>query len=281
VIDLHTHTTASDGSYSPTELIHLAQQSGLEAIAVTDHDTLAGLDEAAQAAASVDIELVPGVEFSCKIPVGTLHMLGYFIDQGNPDLDNLLTEMIASRAQRNPHIVVKLNQLGYELTMADVHAQTNSPIVSRLHIAQAMLQRGYVRSIDEAFGRFLGDTGSAYVQRAEPSPTEAINAIHSAGGLAVVAHAIHLRAANEKQLTARLTELADLGLNGIEVWYSEHSAELTDQLWRFCRKADLAAVGGSDFHGSAKPHIKLGLGRGGLNIPLEILHRLKSRLNRR
>ena len=281
MIDLHTHTTASDGSYSPTELIQLAQQSGLEAIALTDHDTLTGLAEAAQAAASVDIELVPGVEFSCEVPVGTLHMLGYFVDRGNPDLDNLLTEMIASRARRNPKIVAKLNHLGYELTMDDVHAQANSPIVSQLHIAQAMLQRGYVRSIDEAFGRFLGDNGSAYVRRVEPSPAKAIDAVHSAGGLAVVAHAIHLRAANEKELIGRLTELADLGLDGVEVWYPEHNADLTDQLWRFCRRADLAAVGGSDFHGSAKPHIKLGTGRGSLNIPLEILHRLKGRLSGR
>ena len=259
----------------------MAQQSGLEAIALTDHDTLTGLAEAAQAAASVDIELVPGVEFSCEVPVGTLHMLGYFVDRGNPDLDNLLTEMIASRARRNPKIVAKLNHLGYELTMDDVHAQANSPIVSRLHIAQAMLQRGYVRSIDEAFGRFLGDNGSAYVRRVEPSPAKAIDAVHSAGGLAVVAHAIHLRAANEKELIGRLTELADLGLDGVEVWYPEHNADLTDQLWRFCRRADLAAVGGSDFHGSAKPHIKLGTGRGSLNIPLEILHRLKGRLSGR
>ena len=278
MIDLHTHTTASDGTCSPTELMYLAQQSGLEAIAVTDHDTISGLAEAQQAAASADLELVPGVEFSCKVQVGTLHMLGYFIDHGNPDLDNLLTEMVASRAQRNPRIVAKLNELGYELTMADVHAQASSPIVSRLHIAQAMLQRGYVRSVDEAFGRFLGDDGSAHVDRVEPIPQQAIDVIHAAGGLAVAAHPVHLRAANERQLTARLTELADLGLDGIEVWYPEHNADLTDQLWRFCRKADLAAVGGSDFHGSAKPHIKLGIGRGSLNIPLEILHRLKTRL---
>ena len=278
MIDLHTHTTASDGSFSPTELIQLAQQSGLEAIAVTDHDTVAGLAEAQQAAASTDLELVPGVEFSCKVEVGTLHMLGYFIDQANPDLDNLLAEMVASRARRNPQIVAQLNQLGYELTMDDVHAEASSPIVSRLHIAQAMLHRGYVRSLDEAFGRFLGDDGPAYAKRVEPAPAQAIDIIHQAGGLAVVAHPVHLRAANEKQLTARLKELADLGLDGIEVWYPEHNADLTDQLWRFCRKADLAAVGGSDFHGSAKPHIKLGIGRGGLNIPLEILHRLKSRL---
>ena len=260
--------------------MRLAQQLGLEAIAVTDHDTLAGLAEAQQAAASADVELVTGVEFSCKVEVGTLHMLGYFLDQGNPDLDNLLTEMVASRARRNPQMVAKLNQLGYELTMADVHAQASSPIVSRLHIAQAMLQRGYVRSIDEAFGRFLGDDGSAYVQRAEPRPAEAISVIHSAGGLAVVAHPVHLRAKTEQQLTARLMELVDFGLDGVEVWYPEHTAGLTDQLWRFCRKADLAAVGGSDFHGSAKPHIALGVGRGSLNIPLEILHRLKARLNR-
>ena len=278
MIDLHTHTTASDGSYSPTELMRLAHQSGLEAIAVTDHDTLAGLDEAKQAAQSLDMEFVPGVEFSCHCSPGTLHMLGYFIGKGNPDLDSLLAAMIASRSRRNPQMVAKLNELGYELTMDDVLACASSSIVSRLHIAQAMLQKSYVRSIEEAFGRFLGDASRAYVQQDEPEPAQAIDAIHSAGGLAAVAHPIHLRAANERELTARLKELADMGLDGIEVWYPEHNADLTDQLWRFCRKADLAAVGGSDFHGSAKTHIALGTGRGSLNIPLEILNRLKSRL---
>ena len=278
MIDLHTHTTASDGSESPAQLVRLAHQLGLEALAITDHDTTVGLAGAQQAATSIDLELIAGLELACQSDVGTLHMLGYFIDPHSRDLDGLLTEMIASRARRNPQIVAKLNELGYELTMADVQAQASGPIISRLHIAQAMLHKGYVRSLDEAFGRFLGDTGSAYVQRVEPTPARAIDTIHSAGGLAVVAHPVHLRAANERQLTARLTELADVGLDGVEVWYPEHTAGLTDQLWRFCCKADLAAVGGSDFHGSAKPHIQLGTGRGSLNIPLEILHRLKSRL---
>ena len=279
MIDLHTHTTASDGSYSPTELIQLAQQLHLQAIAVTDHDTVAGLDEAQRTAASIDdLEVVPGLELACLSEVGTLHMLGFFIDPASQALQDLLERMINSRARRNPQIVAKLNELGYEITMADVLAQASSSIVSRLHIALAMVQKNYVRSVEEAFGRFLGDTGSAYVKRVEPAPAEAIDIIHSAGGLAVVAHPVHLRAANERQLTARLAELADVGLDGIEVWYPEHTADLTAQLWRFCQRAHLAAVGGSDFHGSAKSHISLGTGRGSLSIPLEILNLLKSRL---
>ena len=144
-----------------------------------------------------------------------------------------------------------------------------------------MLAKKYVRSTDEAFGRFLGDQGSAYVHRIEPSPGEAIDVIHQAGGLAVIAHPVHLRAAGERELTSRLKELAEAGLDGVEVWYSEHNAELTDQLWRFCQRSGLAAVGGSDFHGSAKAHIKLGAGRSGMNIPLEVLNRLRSRLHGR
>ncbi|NIA07771.1 MAG: PHP domain-containing protein [Actinobacteria bacterium] len=280
MIDLHTHTAASDGTYSPAELMHLAAESGLEAIAVTDHDTISGLAEAEQAAASIDVELVPGVEFSCKVEVGTLHLLGYFIDCADPGLRELLDGMVASRAQRNPRIISKLNELGYEITLDDARVHASSQLISRLHIALAMVQKKYVRSIEEAFGRFLGDDGSAHADRGEPMPQQAIDIIHGAGGLAVAAHPVHFRASNEGQLTARLRELADFGLDGVEVWYPEHSVDLTDQLWRFCRKADLAAVGGSDFHGSAKPHIKLGVGRGGLNIPLEILHRLKSRLDR-
>ena len=278
MIDLHTHTTASDGSYSPTELVQLARQSNLQAIAVTDHDTVAGLAEARQAASEIDLELVNGVEMSCQIQTGTLHMLGYFIDPENQPLQGLLDQLVNSRKKRNPQIVAKLNELGYEMSIAEVQAQAAGPIVSRLHIARVMLEKGFVRSIDEAFGRFLGDKGSAYVQRIEPEPSRAIKLIHQAGGLAVVAHPVHLRGDNERELSKKLKDLAELGLDGVEVWYPEHTAEITEQLWRICQRLDLAPVGGSDFHGSAKGHIQLGVGRGGLNIPLEILDRLKSRL---
>lgn len=280
VIDLHTHTTASDGSYSPIELIRLARQAGLEAIAITDHDTVAGLAEGQKAAGDVGIEFVNGVELGCESQVGTLHLLGYFIDGGNRALGDLLKRMVVSRRERNPKIVAKLNELGYRMTMEQVRAQASSSIVSRLHIAMAMVENNYVRSLDEAFGRFLGNDGPAYVKRDEPSPTEAINIIHAAGGLAIVAHPVHLRAASEEELNDRLKQLAEVGLDGVEVWYPEHSAELTDQLWRFCQRSGLAAVGGSDFHGAGKEYIKLGIGRGGLNIPLEILDRLKGQLRR-
>ena len=279
MIDLHTHTTASDGSYSPTELVQLAKQSQLEAIAITDHDTVAGLAEAQQAARTAQLELVSGVELACESKIGTLHLLGYFIDRGNQVLKDLLSQMVASRQQRNPQIIAKLNELGFQITMEQVQAQASSPIVSRLHIAMAMVQNNYVRNLDEAFGRFLGDDGPAYVKRVEPSPAQAVNIIHTAGGLAVVAHPVHLRAASEQELTARLKQLADLGLDGVEVWYPEHSTEMTAQLWRFCRQSGLAAVGGSDFHGAGKEHIKLGVGRGGMNIPLEILNSLRRRID--
>lgn len=280
MIDLHTHTTASDGSYSPTELVSLANQAGLQAIAVTDHDTLAGLAEAEKAAGKYGLELIPGLELACKTQAGTLHMLGYFLDPANDDLRNLLQAMIESRRQRNPLIVARLNHLGYDISMEEVRARASSPIISRLHIGLLMLDKNYVRSVDEAFGRFLGRDGSAYVQRQEPAPAEAIKVIHSAGGLAVLAHAVHLQATNERQLNRRIEDLADVGLDGLEVWYPEHNAKLTSQLWRICNRLDLAAVGGSDFHGTGKEHIKLGIGRGGLNIPIEILDRLKSRLSK-
>ena len=278
MIDLHTHTTASDGSYSPTELVHLAEQSNLEALAITDHDTVAGLSEASEAASRAKLEVINGVELACNVQAGTLHMLGYFIDPENRPLQDLLEQLVDSRKQRNPQIIAKLNELGYEITMEQVRAHASGPIISRLHIALEMLEKRFVRSIDEAFGRFLGDNGSAYVKRIEPEPAQAITLIHQAGGLAVVAHPFHLRAADEQELGKKLKDLALLGLDGVEVWYPEHTAEITEQLWRICQRLDLAAVGGSDFHGAAKQHIKLGTGRGGLNIPLEILDRLKSRL---
>ena len=278
MIDLHTHTTASDGSCSPSELVELAKAIGVEALAVTDHDTVAGLAEAHQAADQRNLELINGVELACSAAVGTLHMLGYFIEPDNRPLQDLLDQLVDSRKKRNPQIIAKLNDLGYEITMEQVRAHASGPIISRLHIALEMLEKRFVRSIDEAFGRFLGDNGSAYVKRIEPEPSEAIELIHQAGGLAVVAHPVLLRAGDERELGKKLKGLADLGLDGVEVWYPEHTAKITEQLWRICQRLDLAAVGGSDFHGAVKQHIKLGIGRGSLNIPLEILDRLKSRL---
>ena len=280
MIDLHTHTTASDGSYSPTELVGLAEGLNLQALAVTDHDTVAGLAEAVEAARQSRLELINGVELACRVGVGTLHMLGYFIDPDDGALGELLGQMVESRRERNPQIVAKLNELGYEISMAEVRAQASGPIVSRLHIGLVMFEKGYVDNVNEAFSRFLGDDGLAYVKRVEPEPGEVIELIHGAGGLAVVAHPVHLRCGDEQELTKKLKEFAELGLDGVEVWYPEHTAEMTERLWRISQRLDLAAVGGSDFHGSAKEHIKLGTGRGGLNIPLEILDRLKGRLSR-
>ena len=279
MIDLHTHTTASDGSCSPKELVELARQAHLEALAVTDHDTLAALPEARQAADAAGIEFVPGLELACRARRGTLHMLGYFIDHRSEALARLLAELIESRKVRNPRIIARLNELGYQMTMDQVRARAGGDIISRLHIAMVMAEKGYVRSIDEAFGRFLGTEGSAYVQRIEPEPSQAIQAIHQAEGLAVLAHPVHLQARNLPELNSRIEELAELGLDGLEVWYPEHDQKLTSELWRICQRLDLAPVGGSDFHGAGKSHIKLGRGRGGMNIPLEILHRLKTRLS--
>lgn len=278
MIDLHTHTTASDGSYSPTKLLELAKNAGVEALALTDHDTVAGLAEARQAASRVEIEFVDGVELACASAKGTLHMLGYFIDPRSKALSELLKELIESRQVRNPKILARLNELGYPLGMEEVQAQAGSDIISRLHIALAMTAKNYVRSVDEAFGRFLGTEGAAFVRRFEPQPEHAIEVIHRAGGLAVLAHAMHLQAGNQQELAERIGQLAELGLDGLEVWYPEHDAGLTGQLWQLCQRLNLAAVGGSDFHGVGKPHIKLGVGRGGLNIPVEILDRLKQRL---
>lgn len=280
MIDLHTHTTASDGSCSPTELVHLAKQTPLEALAVTDHDTLAGLPEAQEAAQGLDLELIPGLELACQTQVGTMHMLGYFIDRTNPDLQTLLADLVASRRRRNPQIVARLNELGYQMTMEEVRARASSTIVSRLHMALLMVEKDYVRSVEEAFAHFLGTDGTAYVKRDEPTPARAIETIHAAGGLAVLAHPVHLQATNERELNRRIEDLADVGLDGLEVWYPEHNTGLTAQLWRICNRLDLAAVGGSDFHGSGKSHIKLGLGRGALNIPVQILDLLKDRLGR-
>jgi hypothetical protein len=278
LIDLHVHTSASDGELSPGEVVHAAKEAGLGAIAVTDHDTVAGLPDALAAGRRENLEVVPGVEISAEFPGGTMHILGYFIDFTSVPFLAALREFQRNRAERNPRILAKLAALGLPLEYGAVLAKARGETVGRPHIAAAMIETGYVRSADEAFGKYLARGAPAYVERRRATPQEAIRLVHEAGGAAVLAHPRQL---NRPMLEIRraVAQLAELGLQGLEVYHTDHTADETRAYRLWADELGLVATGGTDFHGGRiRDGTRLGVGRGNLRIPYEILAQLRQHL---
>ncbi len=274
-IDLHTHTTASDGSLSPEELVRHAKQQGVSALAVTDHDSVAGLTRAATEGERQGVEIIPGIEISCLYGKVELHVLGYFINAQDPRLQATLPKYLASRNNRNPRIVKRLRELGCDLTYEDVMAFAGPATVGRPHIAQVLLRKGYVRSVAEAFDRYLAEGSPAYVPRALPTPAEAIGLIKQIGGVPVLAHPVYTSRLKEpfEQICATLK---NVGLMGIEAIYSSHTQQQTDHYRRVAREQELLVTGGSDFHGDSKPNILAGTGYGNLVIPADLLEPMRA-----
>jgi predicted metal-dependent phosphoesterase TrpH len=275
--DLHTHTTASDGSDSPGRVVQFAAELGLAAVAVTDHDTVAGLPEAFEAGKDFGIEVLPGMELSVKIDHGTLHILGYLFDPDSSSLKGVLKRVQAARARRNPLILERLEKLGCPLSYGELEEISKGGQIGRPHIARAMLRRGYVRSIGEAFEHYLKKGGPAYVPKSILSSEEAITTIHEAGGLAVLAHPISLEFGTPEHLEELLAVWIDQGLDGIECYYSMHNREMIDLCLGLCKKYDLVSTGCSDYHGRAKPDIHIGTGTGGLRVPYSCVEALRER----
>jgi predicted metal-dependent phosphoesterase TrpH len=276
LIDLHAHTTASDGTLSPAELVDLAEQAGLKALAVTDHDTLDGLPEALARGKEISIEVIPGVEISAEFKPGTMHILGYLIDYQSGPLADKLERLQQARRDRNPQIVAKLNGLGMEISMDEIVARAGGGQIGRPHFAKVLMDKGYVGSVQEAFDRYLAKGGAAYVDKFRFTPQEAIELIHRAGGVAVLAHPFTLRLSDE-DLDSTLADFKDAGLDGLEVYYSEHTPDMSRAYVALAEKYSLAPSGGSDFHGNNKDKIKLGTGLGDLRVPYSFLTGLKKR----
>ena len=262
-VDLHCHSTASDGTCSPTEVVQLAKQAGLTALALTDHDTIGGVTEAAAAAKEAGIDFMPGIEISAEYPhPGTMHILGYGIDPASETLKSLTTTLIAGRDNRNPRIVAKLQELGVSITMEEVEKEAGGQVVGRPHIAAILHRKGYVSSIKEAFNKYLAQGAPAYFDKERLTPKQALAMIQQSGGLPVLAHAIQLRTDNDGQLDRVVKDLVDLGLAGIEVFHSDHNDEWIGKCEKLAAKYKLLKTGGSDFHGTNKAHIPLGTARG-------------------
>ncbi|WP_027627402.1 PHP domain-containing protein [Ruminiclostridium cellobioparum] len=274
LIDLHTHSTASDGSMSPAEIVRLAREKGLSAIALTDHDTVDGVEEALEEGKRSGVEVIPGIEISVDFKP-EMHILGYFPDiNGYTGIRQELEVVKQGREVRNKKIINRLNELGMDITLEEVKGVALGDIMGRPHIARVLVNRGFVSSIDEAFDRYLCREGLAYFKRVELKPENGINAIRNAGGLPVLAHPVFL-GKSHGELDTLLAELKEFGLAGIEALYSENSKEDTGNFLRLAIKYELLVTGGSDFHGSFKPGIELGRGRGRLEVPYELLEKLR------
>jgi predicted metal-dependent phosphoesterase TrpH len=275
-IDLHTHSSVSDGTDTPAALVRYAKEKGLRAIALTDHDSIDGIEEAQAVGREVGVEVIPGVELSADFPEGTMHLLGLFVDRATPFFLRRLGVFQAARRERNPKIVQKLQEMGFKISEEEVTAAAGGGQAGRPHFARVLMEKGYVHSMTEAFEKYIGDGGPAYVKKSQPSPEECIALIHQADGIAVLAHpnTLHL---SDDRLNTLLERLVKAGLDGVEVYYSAHTPEETARYERLAAEWNLAKTGGSDFHGQHKPEIDLGVGRGTLHVPYSLLEELRRR----
>ena len=276
MIDLHVHSTFSDGSDTPEELVRIATEGGLSALSLTDHDTTAGLARFAAACDEFALRGIPGVEVSAELSPGTLHMLGYFIVAGHEQLEDTLRRVRAGRSKRNDGIFRKLEELGFPLTREEVEAYAGDEVVGRPHFAQAMLARGYASSKEEVFEKYLAKGKPAYVDRWRPQPEESIAVIRAAGGVPVLGHPFTLRMSSNA-LRAFVRTLADAGLGGIEVYYPEHRPAQVREYLQLAKHFDLVPTGGSDYHGNITPDIRLGRGFGSLDVPEDAVTELQNR----
>ncbi len=275
LVDLHTHSNASDGSLDPADVVRLAARHGLVAVALTDHDTLDGLPSAIEAASEFPhLRFLPGVEMSAAFPSGTLHLLGLGIDPRSPDLRTLCERLRAARNERNPRMAARLREIGLDVSLDEataLAAENGSPdgklVVSRGHFAQLLMRKGYVRSIQEAFEKYIGPGKPGYVPKERVRPAAAASAIHSAGGAVVLAHPVHLKYDNRAQLERQIRSLRGEGVDAIECYHSEHSPAETRMFLDLARRLGMGVSGGSDFHGRIKPHVRVGLPR----VPLAAL----------
>jgi len=275
-IDLHTHTTASDGSFTPSQLVHHAREKGLRALAVTDHDTIDGNKEALDAGASEGLEVVPGIEISVDYSPGSMHMLGYFIDTESQRLQEKLALLQDSRSDRNPKIIEKLNALGLDITYDEVVQASGGGQVGRPHIAQVLLKKGYTKTIQESFDKYLGKGAPAYFDKFRLNAEDAITMITDAGGVPVLAHPFTLKCKNQGELERLIKHLTDHGLQGLEVYYTEHNEQQISRYRLLAERNNLLLTGGSDFHGANMAGVELGTGRGSLKIPYTLFEKLKT-----
>lgn len=272
-IDLHIHSTYSDGTETPDQLVQRAVRKGLKAISITDHDTVEGTVAAMNTESVNALEVVPGIEFSCVHKSHHMHLLGYYIDPANPELLATLNNIQQARIDRNSQIIERLNGLGIDITMEEVYQKSTVGQTGRPHIAQVLMEKKVIPNIDSGFTRFLKVGKPAYVARKVLQVSETINVVRRAGGVAVLAHPGSIDNSLRK-IPAILKELKKAGLQGLEVYYPIHTRRVIKKLKSMADFYDLVVTGGSDYHGSIRPGTDMA-GANGFYVPDDILEPLK------
>ena len=274
IVDLHVHSTKSDGSYTPRELVEYAVKKGLAAFALTDHDTTEGLAEAFLAAEGKDIEMIPGIEFSTEYQGKDIHILGLYIDYEGEEFRKYLKDFQESRRNRNEKMCKKLVEHGVDIGYEELKERFPGAVLTRAHYARFLWEEGYVSSMKEAFDRYIGDHAPCFLPREKVTPVQAVKLILKAGGVPILAHPV-LYGMSDKRLEELVAELKEAGLKGIEAVYSTYNSGEERQMKKLAGKYGLLISGGSDFHGAAKPGLDLATGYGKLVISYEILERIK------
>lgn len=275
-IDLHTHSTFSDGTFTPLQLVKYAEEKGLKAFAITDHDTTEGIKEAKNI--ETNVEVISGVEISTRYDKKEIHIVGLYVNENDADLNKQLKYYREKRVTRNFEILEKLNSLGVDITIDDVKESCTGDVISRAHIAKALVSKGFVGSYTEAFDRYLGDNKCAYVPRETLNYEESMELITKAGGVPVLAHPL-LYKMSDTNLENMMVKLRQKGLKAVEVYYSTHSNSDTQHVMAMANRVGLIYSGGSDFHGATKPKIDIGTGMGKLAVPYEILEKIRGERN--
>ena len=274
-IDLHSHSTASDGSVEPSALVQLAVEQGLTTLALTDHDTQEGIEEAREATAGTDLELIAGTELSLEYDAGGMHLVVLWLEPGSGPLQSRLATLRRWRNGRNEQIVASLSELGMPMTIDQVTEEAGSGSVGRPHIAAVMMAKGYVESIEEAFELWLASGRPAYRSRLRLRPEEAIQLALESGGVPILAHPHTLNINRAAEMGDLLTELCGAWLVGLEAIYSSYRQHERDGYADLARRFGLVPSGGSDYHGSYKPGLDLGRGYGDLVVPDSVLDDLR------
>jgi hypothetical protein len=276
-VDLHTHTTASDGQFTPSQLVQRACRLGLKVLAVTDHDSVGGVVEAQAAGAACGVEVIPGVEINTDVPGAEVHVLGYFVDPKHDPLNEQLARIREGRVGRAKKMAEVLTEMGAPIRFERILEIAGEGSVGRPHVAQALLEAGHISSYSEAFTRYIGRDSPAYIERMKFTPAEACALIRSAGGLPVLAHPVHFD--RWGKIKARFDEggllpgMLEAGLVGLEVYYTGYDATTIEQLLNTARKHNLLATGGTDFHGIRPNEPDLG----GVYVPMKVVRKLKER----
>lgn len=275
-VDLHVHSNCSDGTFSPSELVSYALQKNLSAFALTDHDTIVGISEALDAAQGTPLEVIPGIEFSTEYNGKDIHIIGLDIAYRSEFFQTQLQNFQDSREIRNKKMIAKMQEHHISISWEEMQDLFGDAVWTRAHFAEYLRQKGYVKSTEEAFIRFVGDHAPCFVAREKVSPSQAVRLIRDTGGIAVLAHPVlyHLR---DQELSDLANALKNEGLISIEAIYSTYFKYQENDMLRFARHHDLCVSGGSDFHGSIKPLIDLGCGRGNLKIPYSLLDAMRQR----